>query len=171
VIVNVSDAYFIESSQDIREGKLIIPKDYDFDVNLRLADGSKYPYTGKVSFVSPVLNPNTGTLSARGIFPNTDGLLKPGQFVRAQVTGAERPNAIIVPQSAVLQGETGRFVFVVKGNRVERRNVITGDWYNDFWIIKSGLQKGDEVISEGVNKVKEGMVVQVINRPKRKKVR
>lgn len=168
VIVNVSDSYFVESAQEIAEGKLIVPKEYGFDVKLVLSDGSQYPYSGKVSFVSPVLNPNTGTLSARGIFPNPDFILKPGQFVRAEISGAKRPNAIIVPQSAVLQGENGRFVYVVVGgDRVERRDVVTGSWYEDYWIIKSGLKKGDEVIREGVNKVKEGTVVKVINRPKK----
>lgn len=168
VIVNISDAYFIESSQEIADGSLVVPKDYGFDVTLKLADGSDYPYQGTVSFVSPVLNPETGTLSARGVFANPNSLLKPGQFVRATVMGAKRPNAIFVPQSAIVQGETGRFVFIVSGNRVERREVKTGDWYKDYWIIKSGLKKGDEVISEGVNKVQEGMIVNVINHTKKR---
>lgn len=166
----MSNTYFIESQQDIKEGKLIVPKNYNFDVTLRLADGSQYPHPGKVSFISPVLNPSTGTLSARGIFPNPKAVLKPGQFVRSHVTGAIRPNAIIIPQGAVLQGESGRFVYVVTGgNIVEKREVTTGGWHEDSWIIKSGLKKGDEVISQGVNKVKPGMTVTVINRTKKNK--
>jgi len=168
VNVNVSDYYFLESTQAINEGELIVPKDFKFNVSLTLADGSEYPHAGTVSFVSPVLNPNTGTLSARSIFPNPKSLLKPGQFVRARVSGAERPNAIVVPQLAVLQGENGRFVYVVTAeDRVERREVVTGSWYEDFWIIKSGLKNGDEVIQDGLTKVKPGMVVQVLNRMKK----
>ncbi len=171
VNVNVSDSYFLESSQEIADGTLTVPKDYRFTVSLTLADGTEYPHQGTVSFVSPVLNPSTGTLSARGVFPNPKSLLKPGQFVRTRISGAERPNAIIVPQSAVMQGETGRFVYVINGGgRVERREVVTGSWYEDSWIIKSGLKKGDEVIQEGVNKVKEGMVVKIINRSKKSRM-
>lgn len=168
VNVNISDYYFIESKQEIARGELIVPDQFNFDVTLTLADGSQYPYSGKVNFVSPVLNENTGTLSARAIFANPDYLLKPGQFVRAKATGAKKPNAILVPQAAVVQGETGRFVYVVKGNQVERREVVTGSWYESDWIIKSGLQPGDEVIRQGVNKVKEGTVVNVINRQRKK---
>jgi membrane fusion protein (multidrug efflux system) len=165
VVVNVSDYYFLESRQEIAEGSLVIPRDYHFDINLILADGTKYPYQGMVNFISPVLNSDTGTLEARAKFPNPDLILKPGQFVRAEVTGAKRPNAILVPQSSVVQGEAGRYVYVVgTQDKVEKREVVTGSWYKDFWIIKSGLKKGEEVIQQGVNKVKEGMTVQVTNR-------
>jgi len=168
VTVSVSDYYFLESNQEIARGELIVPSNYDFDVSLTLADGSIYPYPGRVNFVSPVLNPNTGTLSARAIFDNPDALLKPGQFVRARVTGAKKPNAILVPQSAVVQGENSRFVYVLNGNVVEKRDIVTGTWYENDWIIKSGLKSGDEVIVLGVNKVKEGTKVRVINRPRKK---
>jgi membrane fusion protein (multidrug efflux system) len=168
VIVNVSDSYFLESTKEVAQGRLMIPKNFDFDVNLILSDGSEYPQKGRVNFISPVLSPTTGTLSVRAVFPNPQGLLKPGQFVRAKVTGAKWLNAIFVPQSAVLQGDTGRYVYVlVPGNRVEKRKVETGAWYDNFWIIDSGLKKGDEVISSGINKIKEGMVVKVVNRPKK----
>lgn len=165
VNVNVSDRYFLASNEEIAEGRLTMPLNYDFDVQLILADGSEYPYVGEVSFISPVLNPSTGTLSARATFANPDLLLKPGQFVRAKVTGASWTNVLTVPKTAVLQGEEGAFVYIVTGGgRVEQRQVVTGSWYEDLWIIKSGLQKGDEVIQQGVNKVKDGMIVQVLNR-------
>ncbi|PIS03003.1 MAG: efflux RND transporter periplasmic adaptor subunit [Chlamydiae bacterium CG10_big_fil_rev_8_21_14_0_10_42_34] len=169
VVVHVSDSYFLSSAGEIASGQLVVPDNFRFNVNLTLADGTVYPHTGSVDFISPVLDPNTGTLIARGVFPNPNGLLKPGQFVRAQVSGAERLNTIIIPQSCVLQGENGRYVYVIIGNRVEMRDVETGDWYQDYWIIKSGLKEGDEVISVGVNKVKEGMIVSVTNRNKKKK--
>lgn len=168
VNINISDYYFLVSTQEIARGELTIPENYDFEVTLTLADGSEYPYKGKVSFISPVLNENTGTLSSRAIFPNPDSLLKPGQFVRAKATGAERPNALAVPQSAVLQGETGRFVYVVKGDTVEKRDVVTGAWSGNDWIIRSGLKAGDEVIQQGITKVQEGTKVRVINRQKKK---
>jgi len=154
--------------KEAAEGRLTIPPNYDFDVRVILEDGSEYPSQGKVSFISPVLNASTGTLSVRAVFSNPDAILKPGQFVRTRVIGAVRPNAIFVPQSAVVQGDTGRYVYVVSvKNRVEKRPVETGVWYENYWIIVSGLKKGDEVIQAGVNKVKEGMVVNVVNRSKK----
>lgn len=171
VVANIADSYFLETRQDIAEGKLKVPKDYGYDVTLTLSDGTEYSYDGKVNFLSPLLNPDTGTLSARAIFPNPQGLLKPGQFVRAHAKGAERVDAVIVPQTSVLQGDQGSFVYVVVGDKVTKREVVPGEWYGDYWIIKSGLQKGDEVIREGVNKVKEGTLVKVLNRPKKRTAR
>lgn len=168
VNINVSNYYFLESMKEIAEGRLTIPPNYDFEVRVILDDGSEYPLQGKVSFISPVLNASTGTLSVRSVFPNPNAILKPGQFVRTRVIGAVRPNAIFVPQSAVVQGESGRYVYVISSrNRVEKRAVQTGMWYENYWIILSGLKKGDEVIQAGVNKVKEGMVVNVVNRSKK----
>lgn len=171
VVVNVADSYFLESYQEVAAGRLKVPENYGYQVTLTLSDGSQYPYEGEVSFISPLLNPATGTLSARGEFPNPDALLKPGQFVRAQVKGAERIDAIAVPQTSVLQGDEGGFVYVIVGDKAVKRNVLLGDWHGDDWIIKSGLQKGDEVIAEGVNKVKEGTAVKVTNRVKKRSSR
>lgn len=172
VVVNVSDYYFLLSSQEIARGELVIPDNFRFDIIITLADGSQYPLPGKVSFISPVLDPNTGTLSARAIFPNPESLLKPGQFVRARVTGGKRPNTIIVPQASVMQGKGGKFVYVVtKQGIVEIREVKTGDWYENFWIIKSGLKNGDEVVQSGVNKISEGIKVKVLNKAKNQKRR
>lgn len=168
VVVNVSDYYFLKSSEEIAAGILEVPKDFHFDVKLILSNGNEYPYSGEVSFISPVLNSSTGTLSARAIFKNPEYLLKPGQFVKAIASGAKRLHAITVPKSAIVQGEGGRFVYVIKeGNRVEKRAVVTDTWYGDDWIITSGLKAGDVVVQEGVNKVKEGMVVEVIDSPKK----
>lgn len=168
VIINVSNYYFLESLREVAQGRLSIPENYDFTVKIILSDGSEYPLEGKVSFVSPVLNAETGTLSVRAVFDNPHSILKPGQFVRARMIGATRPNAIFVPQSAVIQGDTGRYVYLIgANNKVEKRVVETGLWYENYWIINSGLKKGDEVIQSGVNKVKEGMVVKVVNRPKK----
>jgi membrane fusion protein (multidrug efflux system) len=160
VSIAVSDYYFLISQQEIAKGELIVPPSYSFDVTLKLADGSQFPETGKVSFVSPVLDPDTGTLGVRAVFPNANSLLKPGQFVRVHAMGAQKPNAMFVPLKAVQQGAKGQFVYVVdQDSRAQMRLVEVGNWYGDIWVIKSGLQKGDEVIVEGVNKVRAGTLV------------
>ena len=159
VAISVSDQYFLQSNKEIATGELVIPEQYKFDVTLTLADGTIYPHHGTVSFVSPVLDPNTGTLSTRAIFANPEAELKPGQFIRAVISGAKRPNAILVPQKAVLQGSKGRYVYVVSGGRAEMRPIDTGDWYEDSWIVKSGLKPGEVVVVDGITKISNGTLL------------
>ncbi|MFY7842872.1 MAG: efflux RND transporter periplasmic adaptor subunit [Rhabdochlamydiaceae bacterium] len=160
VNLSVSDAYFLNAAKDIQEGRLIVPKNYNFDVKIRLADGTLFPGQGKVDFISPLLDPDTGSLSARVILPNPDYQLKPGQFVRATASGALRPNAMIIPQKSVQQGSHGLYVFVINNqNRAELRHVEMGDWYKEFWIVNKGLKVGDRVVVDGINKIKNNSLV------------
>ena len=86
----------------------------------------------------------------RASFENADGKLRPGQFVRVTVKGAVRPNAILVPQSAVMQGANGHFVWVVnKDNKAEYRAVTVGSYVGHDWLIEQGLQPGEQVVVEG----------------------
>lgn len=162
VVVNVSEYYFLVSTEEVKKNEMIVPENYDFDVSITLSDGSEFPYHGKVSFISPLYDTSTGTLSARAVFPNPDFILKPGQFVKVIAMGAKRPDAIFVPKECVQQGMGGRYVFVVnEDHRAEMRMVDTGDWYKEYWVIKSGLRKGDQVILAGVNKVEDGSLVRI----------
>lgn len=159
---NISLSDILKSRQELADKQLIYPKDYNFTVTLTLADGSVFPQLGKVNFAEPSLQPTTGTMLIRAEFPNPDNILLPGEFVRVHVWGAIRPNAIIVPQQAVQQGQQGMYVYVVdKENKAAMRLVTVGDWYKTDWIIKSGLEKGDTVIVEGVNKAQPGMQVKI----------
>jgi membrane fusion protein (multidrug efflux system) len=160
VSINVSENFYQIRTKEIESGQLIPPEGNEFEVVLILANGAEFPNRGKVSFVSPVFDQNTGTSSVRAIFPNPGGQLRPGQFVNAHVLGAIRPNAIIVPQESVQQSDQGTYVWVVNGkNRAERRLVETGEWYKNSWVIKSGLKKGDRVVVLGVNKIKDGSLL------------
>ncbi len=160
VYFSVSDSYLLSTRQEIEKNTLKYPENDDFDVALTLADGSLFPHVGKVDFTSPTLDPSTGTMTVRAVFPNPEKILLPGQFVRAQVIGATRPNAIIIPQTAVQQGEKGMYVYIInKEKKAELRLVTVGDWYENNWIIKSGLSAGEEVIVSGVNKVMNGTLV------------
>ncbi len=163
VVLNVSEYYFTASLEEVAKGRLVLPKDNDFEVTVRLNDGTDYPYKGKVSFVSPIYDQSTGTLSTRAVFENPNAILKPGQFVNAKVSGATKLNAILVPQAAVQQGIAGKYVYIVnRKNRIEMRLVQVGDWYGEDWEIRSGIEKNDQVVVLGTNKVKEGTLVKVV---------
>lgn len=132
------------------------------EVELILADGATYPQKGQITYTDPVVNAQTGTYNIRAVVPNPDNQLSPGQFVRVQIKGAFRPNAIMVPQVAVMQGPSGKFVFVVgPDNTAVPKPVQVGDWYGDQWIINSGLQAGDRVVVDGAVRLQPGAPVQI----------
>ena len=132
------------------------------EVELILADGATYPQKGQITYTDPVVNAQTGTYNIRAVVPNPDNQLSPGQFVRVQIKGAFRPNAIMVPQVAVMQGPNGKFVFVVApDNTAVPRPVQVGDWYGDQWIINAGLEAGDRVVVDGAVRLQPGAPVQI----------
>jgi membrane fusion protein, multidrug efflux system len=157
---SVSDRDLLKFRSDIEKKRLAYPSKLDFTVELTLADGSHYPLEGRVNFAEPTLDLATGTMLIRAVFENPNRVLLPGQFVRVTVKGATYPDAIVIPQKAVLQGQKGMFVYVVdKDNRAQIRMVEPGDWFDEDWIINSGLQKGDQVIIDGVNRIQPDMPV------------
>jgi membrane fusion protein (multidrug efflux system) len=132
------------------------------EVELILADGTSYPQKGRITFVDPVVNAQTGTYNIRAVVPNPANQLSPGQFARVQIKGAFRPNAIMVPQVAVMQGPSGKFVFTVgPDNTAVPKPVQVGDWYGDQWIINSGLEPGDRVVVDGAVRLQPGAPVQI----------
>jgi membrane fusion protein (multidrug efflux system) len=147
--------------KEAQSGSLKLPK--NFEVELRLADGSLYPQKGKLDFADVRVSPATGTREARAELPNPDGALRPGQFARVLLKGAVVPNAVSVPQRALLESpQGGKFVYVVdeKGT-AQPRPVEAGDWAGDNWIVSKGLNAGDKVIVDGVMKLGPGAPVKV----------
>lgn len=143
-------------------GQLNRPGLNKIQVELILADGSVYPQKGQITFVDPVINAQTGTYNVRAVVPNPDNQLSPGQFVRVQLKGAVRPNAIMVPQVAVMQGPNGKFVFVVSpDDTAQPKPIQVGDWYGDQWIVNSGLEPGDRVVVDGAVRLQPGAPVQI----------
>ena len=134
-------------------------------VGLVLADGSRAEASGKLNFSDYKANAETGAFDMRAEFANADGALKPGQFVRVIVEGGSLPDAITVPQSAVQDGTTGKFVYVAtpgdKGMTVALpRPVVVGAWTggdpdqsNGRWVIRQGLKAGDRVIVDGMARI------------------
>lgn len=158
-----------------REGRLKLPNGKNgaggYDVELRLADGSVFPRTGRINFTDARINPQTGTSDLRATVPNADGALKPGQFLRVVLKGAERPDAIAVPQVAMMEGPQGKFVYVVGKNEkgmdiATPRPVVAGDWTaldgRNLWIIESGLKAGDVVIVDGLAKLMPGAPIKMV---------
>jgi membrane fusion protein (multidrug efflux system) len=149
--------------KEVEAGRLSLPKNGKVEVALRLADGSMYARTGKLNFSDVRISPQTGTREARAELPNPDGALRPGQFVRVILRGATVPNAVSVPQRAVLENpQGGKFVYVVdeKGT-AQPRPVDAGEWAGDSWVISKGLNAGDKVIVDGVMKIGPGAPVKV----------
>ncbi len=143
-------------------GRLLLPKNGGFEVELRLADGSAFARKGRLSFTDVRISTTTGTRDARAEFPNPDGALRPGQFVRVILSGATVPNAVTVPQRAVLDGPQGKFVYVVdEKSTAQPRPVQAGEWSGDAWLISGGLKGGEQVIVDGVMKIGPGAPVRV----------
>ena len=148
--------------KEVQDGRLVLPKGGRFEVSLRRADGTAYPHSGRLNFEDVRVNPSTGTREMRAELPNPDGRLRPGEFVRVTLKGAVRPNAIAVPQRAVLEGPQGKFVYVVNAkNQAEPRPVQAGAWEGEQWIITSGVNAGDRVIVDGVMRIGPGAPVQI----------
>jgi membrane fusion protein (multidrug efflux system) len=153
--------------KEAQAGNLKLPR--NFEVELRLADGSSYRHKGKLDFADVRVSTQTGTREARAEVPNPEGLLRPGQFVRVILHGASRPNALTVPQRAVLEGPQGKFVYVVddKGT-AQPRPVQAGAWVGDRWLITDGLKGGEQVIVDGLMKLGPGAPVKIAEQPAQK---
>ena len=145
-------------------GRLVVPKDLAFEVDLVMPDGKPFPERGRISFADPSFNPDTGSFMVRATLPNPKALMRPGMFVTALVKGALRPDAIVIPQLAVQQGSNGHLVYVVNAaGNAEVRPVAVGEYVDDKNIVVvSGLQGGDRVMVSGLLKVVPGQPVKVV---------
>jgi membrane fusion protein, multidrug efflux system len=148
--------------QEAAAGRLVLPKDNRFEVAIRFEDGRTYARPGRLVFTDARVSSVTGTADARAEIPNPAGEVRPGQFVRAILKGAQRPGAISVPQRAVMEGPQGKLVYVVGAEgKAEPRPITVGEWVGGEWIVASGLKAGERVIVEGLMKVFPGAPVQL----------
>jgi membrane fusion protein, multidrug efflux system len=160
---SISEDEMLKMQEQRKTGLLRFPENNAFMVEIVLADGTIYPDTGKIFFRDANYSAQTGTFLLRATFDNPDGALRPGQFVRVRVQGAIRPNAILVPQVAVLQGARGFFVWIVdKDGKAQTRPVEVGDWQGDNWFIFKGLSAGDRVITDGLVRIAAGSPVRIV---------
>jgi len=156
----VNERLFLANRQEVLERErrgeaqdILVPR-------LRLSDGSDYEYSGELDFVDKDVDASTGSIGVRAVFRNPDELLRPGQYVTVLLSAEEPASLLLVPQSAVQEKQSGRFVLVVDGDdRVEERKVVTGDRVGSRWSIVEGLSKGERVIVRGLQKVRPGLQV------------
>jgi len=143
---------------------MIPPPNLNYEVEIVLSDGTPYPHTGRINFADPSFSQDTGSFLVRAVLPNPKRELRPGMFVTAFAKGAQRPNAVVVPQLAVQQGSNGHLVYVVKqDSTAEVRPVVVGDYYDTKDIvILSGLHGGDRVVVDGVLRVVPGKPVKIV---------
>ena len=166
----ISENEQLSLNRAVGEGRLTLPKDNAYDVTVKLADGTTIPRRGRINFADTRINPATGTFEMRAEIPNADGVLKPGQFVRVSLAGAVRNNALTVPQTAVLDGAQGKFVYVADRDKdgkdvASARPVTLGDWVNiggsNLWVVETGLKAGDKVIIDGLSKLHPGAPIKL----------
>ena len=145
------------------QGGLGAGRDKASAYRLKLVDGSEYKFSGHLNFIDAAVDAQSGTLQLRLTVPNPARELRPGQFVRVILPGVENPNAIRVPQQAVqeLQGKRSVFVVDAESKAAYREITATLRLGND-WVVESGLQPGETVIVEGVNKVRPGAPVKAV---------
>jgi membrane fusion protein (multidrug efflux system) len=156
----VSEAEILKFRKGLKGNIITPPTDFQFGLKLILSDGSEYSEVGKTLFRDPVINPATGTVVVTGQISNPDGMLISGQFVRVVMTGAQRPNSILVPQRAVLQRPQGKYVILVDSDEVVSiKEVEAAEWIGEDWLIISGLKVGDRVVVDGAAKLQPGMKV------------
>ena len=160
---SISEDELLSLRSQRKKGQLQLPGDGMLDIELVMADGSVYPETGKIFFRDANYSTETGTFLLRATFANPDQELRPGQFVRVRVKGMIRPDAILVPQQAVLQGAQGFFVWIVDSEGMaQTRNVEVGDWQGDNWFVYQGLSKGDRLITDGIVRLAKGTPVKIV---------
>ena len=162
---SVSENEQLRLTRAVAAGALALPKDNAYDVTIKLSDGSTFPRRGRINFADTRVNPSTGTYEMRAEVVNNDAALKPGQFVRVVLRGAERKNALAVPQVAVLDGPQGKFVYVAAKDKdgkdiAQPQPIVVGDWVDadggNLFVIDSGLKAGDNVIVNGVARLQPG---------------
>lgn len=133
-------------------------------VHLKLDDGTDYTHEGRLEFSEVTADPATGTVTLRLRFPNPEGMLLPGMFVRAQLTQASQSNVFLVPQGALTRDARGNaVVFVVgAGNKAELRKVTATRTLGDAWVVTAGLSRGEKLITQGLGRVKPGLPIRPV---------
>ena len=150
--------------RDLDAGRLERAGDNAAKATLRLEDGSQYEHEGELEFSEVSVDPSTGSVTLRAVFPNPDRLLLPGMFVHAQLVSGERSEAILAPQQGITRNPRGQAVamLVNADNQVEQRIVQTERTVGNRWLISDGLNVGDRLITEGLHMVKPEMTVEPV---------
>jgi membrane fusion protein (multidrug efflux system) len=131
------------------------------EVSAKLADGSNYPFPGRLDFVANTVDPSAGTLQVRAVFPNPDKSLLPGQYASLRVLVGRDVPVLLVPAAAIIEEQGGSTVFVVKDGAIEPRAVQAGAQQEQMRVIESGLAAGELIATDNLGKLRPGMKVSV----------
>ena len=130
------------------------------NLELILSDGSVHNHKGKVEFIDREVDPTTGSILVQASFPNPEGLIRPGQFARINASVRTIKNGILIPQRSVMELQGLHNVYVIDNeNKIALRRIIVGPTIDSFWLVDEGLNNGERVVYEGLQKVKPGMTV------------
>ncbi len=144
-----------------KEGTRDSARNKNIPAEAELADETGFPHKGFMDFVDNRVDPNTGTLRARGVFPNTDHSLSPGFFARIRIPGSGKYQALLLPDRALGSDQAQKFVYVVNAeNKVEFRPIKIGPMIDGLRVVKEGLKPGEQVIVEGLLLVRPGIVAE-----------
>ena len=166
VDVTQSSGALLRLKSDIESGK-IRRENGQLKLRLVLDDGSLYPLPGTLQVAEATVDPTTGSITLRGLFPNPKHTLLPGMYVRALLEAGVTPDALVAPQQAVSRDPKGNATALVVSpdNKVEQRTLVTGQTTPGGWVVTSGLKAGDRLIVAGVQKVSPGDTVKAVETP------
>jgi membrane fusion protein (multidrug efflux system) len=164
VDINQSSAELLNLKLAVQGGRLTQNAPAEARTTLTLDNGTAYPTPGKLAFSEVTVDATTGAITLRAVFPNPDGILLPGMFVRATVVEGTRPDAILAPQQAIGRTEKGDpTAYTVDARGIARLNVIkVGQAVGDKWLVLEGLKAGDRLIVEGLQKVQADQPVHAV---------
>ena len=154
--------YISPSERQFLELEKYRSKNPDLKVMISLIDGSTHPHAGVLDFSNPGVDPATGTIAVRAVFPNPEFTLRPGQYSRVRIELIDEEGQLTVPAEAIGQDQAGYFVYVVgSDNKAETRRISIGRTYKSLRIVASGLQDGETVIVKGQQRVRTGEAVEI----------
>ncbi len=164
VDVNQSSVEGLQLRRDLASGRVKTAGPDAAKVTLFLEDGTQYPLTGKLQFTDITVDPNTGSVTVRAVFPNPDYVLLPGMFVRARIEEGVNDQAMLVPQQGVTRNPQGQATALVVGadQKVALRQIQATRTLGSDWVVEGGLVPGDRVIVAGVQKVQPGATVRAV---------
>ncbi|WP_251569313.1 efflux RND transporter periplasmic adaptor subunit [Parasutterella muris] len=162
VDVNESSRDLLKLKKEIAEGRIKV-NEGAIPVSLTLEDGSVYPLEGKLELSEVSVDEGTGTITLRAVFPNPNQTLLPGMYVRTKLPQGLRENAIFVPQRAVLRESNGSpYVYVVQDGKIAIKKIKTIKTEGADWLLESGLEPGDKVVIEGLQRIRPGVPVNIV---------
>ncbi len=167
VDLNQSSVEGLQLRRDVASGRLKLNGPGQAKVTLLLEDGTRYTESGTLQFTDITVDPSTGSVTVRAIFPNPHHVLLPGMFVRARIDEGVDNTAMLVPQVGVTHNPQGQATALVVGpdNKVASRTLQTARTLGDKWVVQRGLDEDERVIVAGVQKAQPGMLVRAVEAP------